>query len=65
MNRAMLNGSVEHCSSGANTVADEREKALRKLLGCLVIEKREFCVEKKKFVKRERKRYYLDTKVSK
>jgi len=27
-------------------VADEREKALRELLGCSIIEKREFCVEK-------------------
>ena len=34
-------------------VADEREKALRELLGSSIIEKREFYVEKKKSVERK------------
>jgi len=35
------------------TIADEREKVVRKLLGCSIIEKREFYVEKK-IVERKR-----------
>ena len=60
MNLAVLNRSVGYCSSWGGTIAtggycSRREREGREeIMGCSIVEKREFCVEKKKFVERKR-----------